>query len=101
MPGSGATYKIAGKTGTAQVVAMKQGERYDEKRVHERHRDHSLFIAFAPAEAPTIAMAILVENGGHGSTAAAPIARKVMDFYLLGKEPEMKPAPEVEEPEND
>jgi penicillin-binding protein 2 len=99
--GSGAAYKIAGKTGTAQVVAMKQGERYDEKRVHERHRDHSLFIAFAPAEAPTIAMAILVENGGHGSTAAAPIARKVMDFYLLGKEPEVKPVPEVEEPEND
>jgi penicillin-binding protein 2 len=100
--GSGATYKIAGKTGTAQVVAMKQGEKYDEKRVHERHRDHSLFIAFAPAEAPTIALAILVENGGHGSTAAAPIARKVMDFYLLGKEPEVKPpATETEEPEND
>ncbi len=100
--GSGAAYKIAGKTGTAQVVAMKQGEKYDEKRVLERHRDHSLFIAFAPAEAPTIAMAILVENGGHGSTAAAPIARKVMDFYLLGKDPEIKPpAAETEEPEND
>ena len=99
--GAGATYKIAGKTGTAQVIAMKQNEKYDEKRVHERYRDHSLFIAFAPAEAPTIALAILVENGGHGSTAAAPIARKVMDFYLLGKEPEIKPAVDTEEPEGD
>jgi len=102
MAGAGATYKIAGKTGTAQVVAMKQNERYDEKRVHERHRDHSLFIAFAPADAPTIALAVLVENGGHGSTAAAPIARKVMDFYLLGKEPEIKGAGLTdEEPEGD
>jgi penicillin-binding protein 2 len=99
--GAGATYKIAGKTGTAQVIAMKQNERYDEKRVHERHRDHSLFIAFAPADAPTIALGILVENGGHGSTAAAPIARKVMDFYLLGKEPEITPAASKEEPEGD
>jgi penicillin-binding protein 2 len=99
--GAGAAYKIAGKTGTAQVIAMKQNERYDEKRIHERHRDHSLFIAFAPAEAPTIALAILVENGGHGSTAAAPIARQVMDFYLLGKEPEIKPAAAAEEPEGD
>ncbi len=99
--GAGATYKIAGKTGTAQVIAMKQNERYDEKRVHERHRDHSLFIAFAPADAPTIALGILVENGGHGSTAAAPIARKVMDFYLLGKEPEITPASSKEEPEGD
>jgi penicillin-binding protein 2 len=99
--GAGATYKIAGKTGTAQVIAMKQNERYDEKRVHERHRDHSLFIAFAPADAPTIALGILVENGGHGSTAAAPIARKVMDFYLLGKEPEITPASSNEEPEGD
>jgi penicillin-binding protein 2 len=88
--GLGAPYKIAGKTGTAQVIAMKQNEKYDEKRVHERHRDHSLFIAFAPADAPTIAIAVLVENGGHGSSAAAPMARKAMDFYLLGKEPEIK-----------
>jgi penicillin-binding protein 2 len=101
LAGAGATYKIAGKTGTAQVVAMKQNERYDEKRVHERNRDHALFIAFAPADAPTIAMAILVENGGHGSSAAAPIARKVLDFYLLGKEPEIKPAADAEETEDD
>jgi penicillin-binding protein 2 len=78
---------------------MKQS--YDEKRIHERHRDHSLFIAFAPAAAPAIALGILVENGGHGSTAAAPIARKVMDFYLLGKEPEITPLSTAEEPEGD
>jgi penicillin-binding protein 2 len=71
---------------------MKQNEKYDERRVQERHRDHALFIAYAPAEAPTIALAILVENGGHGGSTAAPIARKVFDFYLLGKEPDVKPA---------
>lgn len=90
--GAGASYAIAGKTGTAQVVAMKQNEKYDERRVQERHRDHALFIAYAPAEAPTIALAILVENGGHGGSTAAPIARKVFDFYLLGKEPQVEPA---------
>jgi penicillin-binding protein 2 len=93
--GAGAPYTFGGKTGTAQVVAMKQGEKYDEKRVAERHRDHALFIAFAPAESAKIALAILVENGGHGSSAAAPIARTVLDFYLLGKQPDAprKPAP--------
>ena len=85
--GAGAQYKFAGKTGTAQVVAMKQNEKYDERRVLERHRDHALFIAYAPADAPTIALAVLVENGGHGGSTAAPIAREVFDFYLLGKEP--------------
>lgn len=89
--GAGAPYRFAGKTGTAQVVAMKQNEKYDERRVLERHRDHALFIAYAPADAPTIALAVLVENGGHGGSTAAPIARKVLDFYLLGKEPEIKP----------
>jgi penicillin-binding protein 2 len=91
--GSGAEYRIAGKTGTAQVIGLKQHERYDERRVAERHRDHALFIAYAPAEAPSIALAVLVENGGHGSSTAAPIARKVFDFHLLGKEPEVKPEP--------
>jgi penicillin-binding protein 2 len=81
----GAPYQIAGKTGTAQVVAMKQGEKYDPKKVEERLRDHGWFIAYAPAENPTIALAVLVENGGHGGGSAAPIARKVMDYYLLGK----------------
>jgi penicillin-binding protein 2 len=83
----GAPYKIAGKTGTAQVIAMKQGEKYDAKKVDERLRDHAWFIAYAPADKPQIALAVLVENGGHGGGTAAPIARKVLDYYLLGKVP--------------
>jgi penicillin-binding protein 2 len=75
-------YTIAGKTGTAQVVAIKQGEKYDARLVAERHRDHALFIAFAPVEAPEIAVAVIVENGEHGSTSAAPVARKVMDAWM-------------------
>ncbi len=86
--GKGAPYSFAGKTGTAQVVAMKQGESYNESRVPERHRDHAWFIAYAPAENPTIALVVLVENGGHGSSAAAPIARTVLDYWLLGKLPD-------------
>jgi penicillin-binding protein 2 len=89
--GLGAAYVFAGKTGTAQVIAMKQDEKYDEKKVSERFRDHALFIAFAPAGEPKIALAILVENGGHGSSTAAPIARHVLDYYLLGKLPEKAP----------
>jgi penicillin-binding protein 2 len=96
--GAGAPYAMAGKTGTAQVVGMKQNEKYDERRVQERHRDHALFIAYAPADAPTIAVGVLVENGGHGGSAAAPIARQMFDYYLLGKEPEVKPGV-TEEPE--
>ena len=88
---AGAAYAYGGKTGTAQVIAMKQNEKYDEKKVAERHRDHALFVAFAPAAAPTIALGILVENGGHGSATAAPIARIVLDYYLLGKLPEKFP----------
>ena len=84
---SGAPYTIAGKTGTAQVVAMKQGEKYDASKMDERHRDHAWFIAFAPVDKPKIAVVVLVENGGHGGGTAAPIARKVMDYYLLGKIP--------------
>jgi penicillin-binding protein 2 len=76
-------YTIAGKTGTAQVFSVGQNERYVEKNVAERLRDHSWFTAFAPAEDPKIAVAVLVENGGFGASAAAPIARKVMDAYLL------------------
>jgi penicillin-binding protein 2 len=87
----GAPYLIAAKTGTAQVVGIKQGESYDEKRVKERFRDHALFIAYAPADNPKLAMAILVENGGHGGSTAAPIARQVFDYYLLGKVAEKKP----------
>ena len=80
-------YRIAGKTGTAQVFSVGQKETYKEKQVAARKRDHALFIAFAPVEEPRIAVAVLVENGGHGGSVAAPIARAVMDSYLLGKEP--------------
>lgn len=85
--GYGAEYRMAGKTGTAQVITIKQGEKYDEKRVSEYNRDHAWFIAFAPADKPRIALAVLAENGGHGGSTAAPIARKVLDYYLLGKRP--------------
>ena len=85
--GAGASYNIAAKTGTAQVVGIKQGAKYNAGSIDERHRDHALFIAYAPAEDPTIAIAVIVENGGHGGSAAGPIARKVMDYYLLGKTP--------------
>ncbi|MFO0205724.1 MAG: penicillin-binding transpeptidase domain-containing protein, partial [Betaproteobacteria bacterium] len=84
---AGVPYKVAGKTGTAQVITIKQNEKYDESRIDERYRDHSLFMAFAPADKPTIALALLVENGGFGARAAAPIARQVLDYYLLGKVP--------------
>jgi len=89
-----AEYTSGGKTGTAQVVAMKQNEKYNEKNVAERHRDHALFIAFAPLESPRIALAVVVENAGFGARAAAPIARQVLDYYLLGKRAD-KPAAEV------
>ena len=99
---AGAGYQIAGKTGTAQVIGIKQGATYNESQVAERHRDHAWFIAFAPVEAPKIALAVLVENGGHGGSTAAPIARKVMDYYLLGKVPQPLPdIVEVEGAEND
>ncbi len=99
--GAGAQYTIAGKTGTAQVVGIKQGQKYDERRVAERHRDHALFVAFAPAESPRIALAVLVENGGHGGSTAAPIARAVFDYYLLGKRPAGIPVSEEHESAGD
>jgi penicillin-binding protein 2 len=83
---AGAQYVSAGKTGTAQVIAIKQGEKYVESRVQERFRDHALFIAYAPADKPKIALAVVVENSGFGARAAAPIARQVFDAYLLGRE---------------
>jgi penicillin-binding protein 2 len=92
---AGAEYTSAGKTGTAQVYSLK-GEKYAEGHVKQELRDHALFIAFAPAEKPTIALAVLVENGGFGAQAAAPIARQVFDYYLLGKLPkEAAPADEA------
>jgi penicillin-binding protein 2 len=81
-------YIVAGKTGTAQVIAIKQNERYDKNKIAEKYRDHSLFMAFAPADNPKIALALIVENGGFGAQAAAPIARKAFDYYLLGKLPD-------------
>jgi len=108
-----AGYVAAGKTGTAQVIGIRQNERYDARRIAERHRDHSLYMAFAPVDAPRLALAVIVENGGFGAQAAAPIARKVFDYYLLGKlsgesarrpadaptEAEMRDVPESTEPE--
>jgi penicillin-binding protein 2 len=88
---AGAKYTSAGKTGTAQVVALKQNEKYVEANVAEHLRDHALFIAFAPVENPKIALAVLVENAGFGARAAAPIARRALDYYLLGR-PTDKPA---------
>jgi len=95
---AGASYAIAGKTGTAQVVGMKQGEKYDASKLDERHRDHAWFISFAPAEKPRIAVVVLAENGGHGGGVAAPIARKVLDYYLLGKVPKPVDAPQAAAP---
>jgi penicillin-binding protein 2 len=104
--GAGSPYLIAAKTGTAQVVGIKQNEKYNAGKLAERHLDHALFIAYAPAENPKIALAVIVENGGHGGSVAGPIARKVMDYYLLGKSPDpvtekpkggtAKPTPEEE-----
>ena len=89
---AGATYVSGGKTGTAQVYSLK-GDKYDHKKTAERLRDHAWFIAYAPADKPKIALAVLVENGGFGASAAAPIARQVLDFYLTGKAPKSAVAP--------
>jgi penicillin-binding protein 2 len=80
------TYRMAGKTGTAQVVGYAQGIKYDASQVTKRRRDHALFVGFAPVDNPQIAIAVLVENGEHGASTAAPIARRVTDTYLLGAE---------------
>lgn len=88
--GDSSAYRIAGKSGTAQVVAIKQGERYDRNKVQERHRDHALFIAYAPAEKPAIAVAVMVENGESGSGVAAPVAKQVLDAWLLDDQQQLK-----------
>ena len=82
-----AAYVSGGKTGTAQVVQIKQNEKYDAAKMDERHRDHALFMAFAPAENPRIALAMVVENAGFGAQNAAPIARRVFDYWLQGLYP--------------
>jgi penicillin-binding protein 2 len=84
---AGAPYASGGKTGTAQAVGIRQNERYDAKKLEERKRDHSLYIAAAPIDAPSIVVAVIVENAGFGSAAAAPIARRVFDYLLLGRYP--------------
>ena len=83
----GAGYTSAGKTGTAQVIQIKKNEKYDASKIDERHRDHALYMAFAPAENPQIALALVVENSGFGGANAAPIARRVFDFWLKGQYP--------------
>ncbi|MBL8490231.1 MAG: penicillin-binding protein 2 [Rhodocyclaceae bacterium] len=97
---AGAGYVSAGKTGTAQVFSLK-GAQYKEGAVKKELRDHALFIAYAPADDPRIALAVLVENGGFGAQAAAPIARQVLDSYLLGKLPNAPAPAEEEEGEED
>ncbi len=84
--GKDAKYKIAGKTGTAQVFGLAEDEEYDADKISKKLHDHGLFIAFAPVEDPKIAIAVIVENGGGGSKSAAPVAKLVMDHYLLSKE---------------
>ena len=80
--GSGAPYKMAGKSGTVQVVSVGQEEEYDQENLDERFQDHALFVAFAPLHNPQIAVAVIVENGNSGSRVAAPIAKRIMDQYL-------------------
>lgn len=75
-------YTIAGKTGTAQVFSIKQDEKYEEDKVATHLKDHALFVAFAPVEKPQLAVAVIVENGGHGGSVAAPIARAIFDNYI-------------------
>ncbi len=87
---SGAAYQSGGKTGTAQAVGLRQNEKYNASKIEEHKRDHSLYIAFAPVNAPTVALAVVVENAGFGSDAAAPIARRVFDYVQLG----LYPSPE-------
>ena len=88
--GANAAYRIAGKTGTAQLFGIGQDEKYEKDKVPEHLRDHALFIAFAPARQPKIALAIVVENGGGGSSTAAPIGRKLLDHYLLDESGNLK-----------
>lgn len=83
----GAVYTSAGKTGTAQVFTVAQNQNYDAKDIAKHLRDHALYVCYAPAEAPVIALALIVENAGFGGMAAAPIARKALDYHLLGQLP--------------
>jgi penicillin-binding protein 2 len=84
---AGAPYASGGKTGTAQAVGIRQGQKYDAAKLAEHQRDHSLYMAVAPIDAPTVALAVIVENAGFGAEAAAPMARRVFDYLLLGQWP--------------
>lgn len=84
--GRGLTYRIAGKTGTAQVIGIAQDEEYEEEEIDERLRDHALFVGFAPADAPQISLALIVENGGSGGSTAAPVARDIFNYWLIERE---------------
>jgi penicillin-binding protein 2 len=89
-------YRIAGKTGTAQVKSIAQGKSYDKSALDKRHWDHAWFTGFAPVENPSIALAVLVENGGGGSTVAAPIGRELFDYWVVqrDKDPILPPTPD-------
>ncbi|CAI3788874.1 Peptidoglycan D,D-transpeptidase MrdA [Pseudomonas sp. MM227] len=88
---AGAQYRIAGKSGTAQVVAIKQGERYNRLKTLERNRDNALFVGFAPADRPKIVVAVMIENGEAGGRVAGPVVREIMDAWLLDSEGHLKP----------
>ena len=87
----GLNYRIAGKTGTAQVVSIGQEDEYDANELEERLRDHALFVGFAPADSPSIVVALIIENGGSGGTTAAPVARKIFDYWLLDRNEGSRP----------
>jgi penicillin-binding protein 2 len=87
---AGTPYQSAGKTGTAQAVTIGQKDKYNASKLEEHQRDHALYMAFAPAENPQIALAIVVENAGFGAAQAAPIARRVFDYWLLGEYPSVE-----------
>lgn len=87
---TGAQYRIAGKSGTAQVVAIKQGERYNRLKTAERNRDNTRFVEVAPAEDPHIVISVMIENGEAGGRVAGPVVRKV-DAWLLDKQGTLKP----------
>jgi len=88
---AGAQYRIAGKSGTAQVVAIKQGERYNREKTRERNRDNALFVGFAPAEHPKIVISVMIENGEAGGRVAGPVVRQIMDAWLLDQDGHLKP----------
>ena len=87
---AGTPYQSAGKTGTAQAVTIGQKEKYNASKLEEHQRDHALYMAFAPADHPQIALAMVVENAGFGAAQAAPIARRVFDYWLLGEYPSLE-----------